>query len=355
MNPACCLRAALIFPALFCSFAAFGQEPQLPLSFTTTGGKVIKNAIIRESTLDSIKVMHDGGIATLPHTQLPSEVLTALGISSVTPEEPAITLPQPFTAGNASYQKAELTGVDPDGIRIKHDQGAAKVRFEVLPPFVIDQVGPFDAKRAEEFRQAEQERNRSIYTAARQAINAAQAAATNAAIENQKTLDHQKQALLADPSKISDVVNVNITATSSGGKNRDTNWQTYYGSYDRKDTSKRTMVCTITSRSGGFQRVRLQCIFLTRDVSGARELLYEIAADDLVNLGPQVTKTVVAGAITQQTDEKYVMLGLRVKEGAKYVGWTWRAIDSKGRICAVHSSIPAYDRYAWQTPLEETP
>jgi hypothetical protein len=49
------------------------------------------------------------------------------------------------------------------------------------------------------------------------------------------------------------------------------------------------------------------------------------------------------------------MLGLRVKEGAKYVGWTWRAIDAQGRICAVHSSIPAYDRYAWQTPLEEKP
>jgi hypothetical protein len=346
------LTGLLIF---FTATQALCEDPPLPPSFTTTQGKVIKNASIRERTESAIKIMHDGGIATIPHNHLPGEVLAALGISTVAPEEPAMSFPQPFTTGNASYQKAELIGVDPDGIRIKHDQGAAKVRFEDLPPFIIQQVGPFDPKRAEEFRIAEQERNRAVYTAARGAINAAQAAATNAAIANQKNLDDQKQALLSDPQKISDVVNVRISATSSGGKNRDTNWQTYYGSYDRTDTSKRTMVCTITSRSGGFQRVRLQCIFLTRDVSGARELLCEIAADDLVNLGPQVTKTVVAGAITQQTDEKYVMLGLRVKEGAKYVGWTWRAIDAQGRICAVHSSIPAYDRYAWQTPLEEKP
>jgi hypothetical protein len=345
-------RIIAVLLILFTTSPALCENPPLPASFTTTQGKVIKNASIRERTEDSIKVMHDGGIATLPNSHLPPEILTVLGISSVEPSEPTISLPHPFTVGPTSYLKAELTGVDPDGIRIKHDLGAAKVPFELLPPIIIDQVGPFDPKRAEEYRKAEQERNRAAYTATRNAINAAQAVASNALIADQKALDDQKEALLKDPKKISDVVNVRISATSSGGKNRDTNWQTYYGSYDRTDTSKRTMVCTITSRSGGFQRVRLQCIFLTRDISGSREFLYEIAADDLVNLGPQVTKTVVAGAVTQQSDEKYVMLGLRVKEGAKYVGWTWRAIDAQGRICAVHSSIPAYDRYSWQTPLE---
>ena len=343
---------ALTLLILVAMSSARGEAPSLPATFTTMQGKVIKNASISARTEEAIKVMHDGGIANIPLAHLPTEVLTALGITSVAPEEPAIQLPQPFLVGKNNYQKAELTGVDPDGIRIKHDMGAAKVPFEVLPATLIDQVGPFDAKRAGEFRQAELERNRAAYTAARQSINAAQAAATNGIIAEQKALEEQKQGLLSDPKKISEVVNVRISATSSGGKNRDTVWQTYYGSYDRTDTSKRTMVCTITSRSGGFQRARLQCIFLTRDVSGSRDLLYEIAADDLVNLGPQVTKTVVAGAVTQQSDEKYVMLGLRIKEGAKYVGWTWRAIDAQGRICAVYSSLPAYDRYAWQTPLE---
>lgn len=332
---------------------AFSQTaPELPENFTTKQGKTFQGAKLNAVTEDAIKFFHNGGIATIPFSQLPIEVIARLGVAVPLPDDTVVSLPDPFVVGTASYQKAELTGVDPDGIRIKHDLGAAKVPYQLLPQSVLAEVGPFDPTKAEQFKQAETERNLAALTAARQAREAVQAAATNAIVADQKALEAEKQALLADPTKVSPLVNVRITATSTGGKNRDTNWQTYYGSYDRTETSKRTMVCTIASRSGGFQRVRLQCLFLTRDVSGSRGLLYEIVADDLVNLGPMVTKTVVAGGVTQQTDENYVMLGLRVKEGAKYVGWTWRAIDGSGRICAVYSSAPAYDRYAWQAAID---
>ena len=341
------------FTYLLISSLAFGQAlPDLPTSFTSTQGKSYTGVKVSAFADDTIKFIHDGGIASLPVNHLPIQIIASLGLAVPPPEESLPTLPQPFIVGGTAYQNAELTGVDPDGIRIKHELGVAKVPHQLLPQSVLDAVGPFDPAIAEQFKQAEIERNRAAHAATREALNAIQTAATNAIVADQQALDDEKQALLADPTKVSPIVNVRISASSTGGKSRDTNWQTYYGSYDRTETSKRSMVCTITSRSGGYQRARLQCLFLTRDVAGARDLLYEIVADDLVNLGPQVTKTVVAGGITQQTDEKYIMLGLRVKEGAKYVGWTWRAIDAQGRICAVYSSSPAYDRYAWQAPID---
>ncbi len=94
------------------------------------------------------------------------------------------------------------------------------------------------------------------------------------------------------------------------------------------------------------------CIFLTREVSDGKNLNYEIVADDLISLGPNATKVVGASGQAEQSDDNYAALGLRVREGVKYVGWSWRAIDGQGRISAVYSSMPPYDRYGWSTPAE---
>lgn len=110
--------------------------------------------------------------------------------------------------------------------------------------------------------------------------------------------------------------------------------------------------CYITSKIRGFQRVRVQCLFLTREVSGSKDLEYEIVADDKVSLGPQARKVVAASAEAKSSDENYAALGLRIREGVKYVAWSWRAIDGMGRICAVYSSTPSYDRYGWSAKID---
>lgn len=329
------------------------QAPNLPPAFKTTKGIEFKNAKISAQNGDSIKILHDGGIATIPHGQLPPEVLALLGISaSQAPAENVIKLPDPLATAKNSYTQPELVAVEPDGIRIRHSLGSAKVRHEDLPQSVVDQVGPFDPKLAASFREAQAERDREAYATAQRAIQAAQQAETAAAAENNQLVEEHKQALLADPKLVSPSVAVEISASSTGGKSRDTDWATTWGSYSRTDVSERKMVCTVRSKISGYQRARIQCIFLTREVSGGKDLLYEVVANDLVSLGPKVTKAVGASAVAEQSDDRYAALGLRYRDGVKYVGWCWRAIDGQGRVCAVYSSTPAYDRYGWSVPVE---
>lgn len=329
------------------------EPPVLPKAFKTSKGAEINNAKISAQNPDSIKVMHDGGIATIPHKQLPPEVLTILGINPATqPAEEAIKLPDPLETTKSKYETPELVAVEPDGIRIRHSLGSAKIKHEELPKDVIDLVGPFDAKLASSYREAQAERDRAAYAATRKALMEAQAESIASAKAAQEKLDEHKNALLADPKLISPSIYVEIKAYSTGGKNRDTDWATSWGSYSRTDVSERKMYCTIQSKIGGYQRARLQCVFLTREVSGGKDLMYEVVADDLVSLGPNVAKIVGASAVAEQSDDRYAALGLRFREGVKYVGWCWRAVDGMGRVAAVYSSTPAYDRYGWSVPVE---
>lgn len=318
----------------------------------TVKGKKYSGVKVTAQTDAGLKIMHDGGVAVIPFTELPAHVLTLIGVQAPPPAEPDVLLPNPLPTPKGEYKDAELTGVDPDGIRIKHAEGVAKVPFESLPQSLLDVLGPFNADAAAKFRLAEAERNREAYVATRQAIMAAQNAQSEILEEEKAKLEAQRQELLANPDQVSPVLAIRIAASSTGGKSRDTTFKTSYGSYARTDTSIRNMVCAVSSVSRSYQRAHLQCLFLTRDVAGGQGMNYEIVADDLVSIGPMVTKTVEATGEAQQSDDKYVALGLRFRDGVKYVGWVWRAIDGQGRICAVYSSQPSYDTYGWSAPVD---
>lgn len=299
-----------------------------------------------------IKIMHDGGIATIPYNQLPPDVLKGLGITSTPAPDDEYKLPSPFKTSRASYEDAQLISVQPDGIRIRHRLGSTKVGYEELPESVVKDLGPFDSSKASAFRSAEVERNRQVLAAAREAVLDAQRAGIEADRKAVASLEQQKDELVKNPKLISPSVFVEISAYSQGGKSRDTDWATWWGSYSRTEVSKRTMYCTVASQTKGYQRVRLQCMFLTREVTGSKDLLYEIVVDDLVSLGPQAAKVVGASAEAEQSTDNYAALGLHFKEGVKYVGWCWRAVDGQNRVVAVYSSTPAYDKYGWSTPVE---
>ncbi len=345
------MKLQLLFLVL--SACALAENPsKVPSAFTTTKGISIRNARITSQNSDSIRLMHDGGIATIPLSQLPAEVLHALGLS-LPPAKPeqAIQLPDPIKTIKAEYKSPELIAIEPDGLRIRHSLGSAKIKHEELPNDVIALVGPFDPKLAASFRQAQAERDREAYAAQRKAILESQNAIMAEAKAAEEKVDEHKQALLADPNLVSPSIFVELSAYSTGGKSRDNDWLTTWGSYSRTDTSSRQMQCAIASKINGYQRARIQCIFLTREVSGGKDLITEIVADDLVSLGPKAAKIVTASGEARQSDDRYALLGLRIREGVKYVGWCWRAIDGAGRVTAVYSSTPAYDRYGWGTPL----
>jgi hypothetical protein len=51
----------------------------------------------------------------------------------------------------AGYEQVEITKVEPDGVRIMHKAGAAKLKFEQLPPDLQKKYG-FSAEKAKAFR-----------------------------------------------------------------------------------------------------------------------------------------------------------------------------------------------------------
>jgi hypothetical protein len=327
------------------------KEPALPPTFTTSKGLAVQNGRVIGRNEQGVRIMHDGGLVTVSHAELPAEVAALLGVEQSTNPD-AIVLPDPLVAKGKTFLKPTLLSVEPDGIRIRHDGGSAKVGYELLPGSLQISLGGFDPDQAMSFRAAENERQKAVqaemYQQRMKMIEKSnkEAAGGAAPVDQQPTAN-----LLQNPEVLSQNVLVELSARSLGGKSRDTPYSTNYGSYIKTDTSARNMACTIKSRSSGAQRLRLQCLFLTRGVGGGK-LRADIVADTKVEVGANAAKVVTTQAKAENTDAKFVALGLRFKEGEKYVGWSWRAIDGQGRISAVTSSIPVYDKYAWSTALE---
>lgn len=63
------------------------------------------------------------------------------------------------TTAGRTYNKVTVTKIEPDGIRISHDSGSAKIPFEKLTPELQKELGGFDpvtAKHAQEGNDGEQ-------------------------------------------------------------------------------------------------------------------------------------------------------------------------------------------------------
>jgi hypothetical protein len=354
------------------------KEPELPKTFTTTKGLVVQKILGR--TEQGLRVMHENGISVVPVAELPPEVAESFGIEA-TPNPDAITLPDPLVVKDKTYLKPALLFVEPDGIRIQHEGGSGKIGYELLPGSVQLSLGGFDHEQAMSFRAAEKERLR-LFEAERHlqkmkaiddenkiAAGSSVADGDPPAVVSSTDADDNAPAneplaqLRENPEMVSRNILVALEARSSGGKKVDTPFNNVNGSSLRNDVSVRNMFCTITSKSAEAQRVRLQCLLVTRTLAESK-LQADIVADTKVDLGPNASKLVTTTATASSTDAKnvilgvssadtiYIAFGVSFRAGEKYRGWSWRAIDGQGRVCAVRSSLPSYDRLAWSTPLE---
>ncbi|MCF7786668.1 MAG: hypothetical protein K9N47_11140 [Prosthecobacter sp.] len=332
----------------------------LPASFKTTKGIEIRNGTIKIKTEDSVRIMHDGGITTLHVKDLPPEIVSLVGFATVSTEDEK-PLPDPLVTPKHSFQKAELAGVDPDGIRILHKDGSAKINYENLPTDLKEAFGPFDPELALHFRDQQKEQQKVSYREAQEFKAEQNKIATQTSPAAESAQNNQKQKLLDDPTLISPSVAVHLTARSSGGKY---NSQSSDGVTNTKETaSVRNITCSAQSKSGGYQRLRLQCLLLTRPAFVDGPLTPELAGETNVDLAPDGAKIVEITAEAVRTDQTRTIgqlttayasytIYLRTRSGVKYIGWSIRAIDGSGRVCAVTSSIPHYDRFAWQTPVK---
>ena len=105
----------------------------------------------------ALKISHDGGVTTIPVADLPSEIQKTLGFSQ--PEEDSLQtpLPDPLVTSTASYEKAQLVAIVPDGIRIKHRAGVAHINYEALGKPLQSALGGFKAADAIAYRKLSEE------------------------------------------------------------------------------------------------------------------------------------------------------------------------------------------------------
>lgn len=334
--------------------------PELPKTFQTSRGLAVANGKIVGKTADSIRVMHDSGIAIISARDLPPEIAKHLGFDVVALLGDEFQIPDPLITTLRTYNKTELTGVDPDGVRIMHTEGSAKINYEDLPSIVVDALGPFDPLMAATFRDRQKELQAIAYREAQEFKAAQNRVAAQSSTDVTPENNEEKQKLMADPALISPSVLVALTAQSSGGK---FNSQTSDGVTSIKETaSVRNITCSIQSQTSKPQRLRLQCLLLTRPAFVEGPLTAEFAGETNIELGARGAKSVEFTAEAVRTDETRKIgtvttpfaiysIHLQTRSGVKYIGWSIRAIDGQGRVCSVASSIPHYDRFSWQTPV----
>lgn len=331
------------------ALCAQAQSPSLPPSFKTSKGQTISNGKVMATTPTGVKIVHDSGIANLPNEELPPEVQSLLGIQAAAPQT-FPDLPAQISIKFVTYQSAKIIGLDPDGIRITHSNGNAKINHEDLPPELVALVGPFDQEKAMVFRREEEAK--LMQARAQAAEIARQMAGQKAALSEVTPEDSEPsyiERMKEDPNLLSMGLSIALSGSSSGGRSS-SRYKDSSSIIDDSSTSNRKMTCHVQSRAGHPQRLRLQCIFLTRPVNGG-DIQADVVADTLVNVGANSTATVVASASVDRVDVTANYIGLRFVGGGKYLGWCWRAIDGSGRVAAAHASISGYLRFAQSTPF----
>lgn len=114
----------------------------------TTDGKVYSRIKIASETPDSIKIMHDGGIAVVPKKVIKPEFLsqhelalapTTAGDTTAGGDELAATLeqfkanvPSFTTKDGRTFQSKEITKLEPDAVRLMTASGIVKLKFTEL-------------------------------------------------------------------------------------------------------------------------------------------------------------------------------------------------------------------------------
>jgi len=342
------MKQRLFLLPLFAAAVCAADKPKLPEMIKLRDGRAVGHASLLEIRGDNIKLMHDGGVSVIPITAFLESEQKLLGFEAVAPAPDVIPLPNPFKAGKNEYIGAHLSGVEPDGIRISHQGGAAKIGYELLDSKLQDMLGGFNPTAATAFREQERERQAHIIANIESAKNASIEADNKVAAKSSvpDSGDEMKR-LLADPNIISDAANVLLTGGSSGGMRRNTTWQTDYGSYNREDQSFHDITVKITSRLRSPQRVVVEILWITRSENGGPLTPTKIG-EHKVLVGANQSVSVTSGGKADRTDDKYVALGIQIKTGSKYVGWSARARNGRGQIIAVTSSMPYLDAYGWK-------
>lgn len=172
----CRSLARPLFIGIFFLLLCFRLDAE---DLATSDGKTFKNVKVMSETTESLKILHDGGIAVLPKGIVPSEFLVRHELSVPAAKDASASFTEEtldrfkaavssfVTRDGRSFPTAGITRLEPDGLRIITDSGIAKVKFTDLKPSTQEALGYDPLKASEYAEKAEKKRQEDAATALR--------------------------------------------------------------------------------------------------------------------------------------------------------------------------------------------
>ena len=248
----------------------------------------------------------------------------------------AITLPKEITTVKGKhYTDVVLKQVDPDGVRIIHSAGLAKIPFQELPEALRAQF-PVNAEQAAAFKAKQEEEARTA--AAKIAEDRVKMAEQGNKIAGQTQTDLAKR-------RAEQPQAVRLTAVNSGGRSETPVWVTDYGSYDKVGTTGRTLYLTASTLARDQVAGKLEVLWLLKD-EGSNKPVMMYGGKKPVSCIQGTDAHFIASMELDDRDTKYAALGLQDKSGLRYKGWVARFTDAKGRVTGTAASLPELVKYA---------
>lgn len=268
------------------------------------------------------------------------KILISLLLSAVSIHA-AETYPKLVTSKGREYSGVTVKVVEPDGLRIQHESGTAKIPFSELP-VEIQKRHHYNAVAAEEYRKESESR----HEAREAALDEEAASAAKVVPKESPPAPKPATDRATDKPQPDDGVPKHVklrAATSSMGRNDEKRWTTSWGSYDKSIFRARVVSVQVSASTGG------ECIIELHWIGSEPGK----ASNQFVVKVEQMSVTLVAdtpvnhefGLLFVENDTKYAALGERYREGYKYSGWVARVLSKDGRTLAIQGARPPMIRF----------
>lgn len=242
------------------------------------------------------------------------------------------------TLKGREYLAVTVSKVEPDGLRIRHESGTAKLLFQDLPEDVRTKYD-YDPAAGEHFRkQAE-----AKAAAQESALSAEIAAATSASKQApQAPATNSPSASPADSGagpKDAPLVVKLAAQTVATARDKERSWETSWGSYDQSIYRSRIVRVSLQCTDGsGPATLYLQWVGSVSGSPSTQGVVKTMQKDVTLRAGQQVSHEFAE--LFVENDAKYAALGIRDRDGLKYSGWIARLIAPNRRIIAQQAARP---------------
>lgn len=126
--------------------------------------------------------------------------------------------------------------------------------------------------------------------------------------------------------------------SNAAGRLTDKSWETSWGSYDKDVFRSRALTVTVSAETAGAVTLEIYWIGSIAGKSSERGVV--LTSKKSVEIAAQSPQSHEFAALFVESDAKYAALGVRDRNGLKYVGWVARLVGKDGSVLVTKASRP---------------